>query len=628
MAIKTLGINSPDFQETTREEILAYFKDKEWTACDVETTGKDALSDRIISLQLGDAENQFFIDCRMVDIKLFKPILERRKIIIQNSKFEYKMLKMSGIHIENIFDTMLTECVLYCGYEHWGYGLDVLIERYTGNKISKEERVGFTKIGDRPFTKKQIEYGCTDVAYLHEIKAKQELKAKELDLESTIALENQVVKALSDIELNGMCFNSKAWMEIAVQTQLEAQSLKENLDGIILNDDVLSPLYKPEYIQGDLFGFQARELKINYASPAQVLKICKQLGYKVESTDEQHLTRLKGKHDFFRILLELRGKNKIVSTYGESFLDYIHPITGRIHTSFWQIKTTGRVSSGSKKDNTPNVQNLPSENRFRNCFTSRKGCLWVSSDYSGQEMRLMSDASDEGGFIDVLNRGEDIHCFAGSKMFNRLITKEDKELRYQAKTINFGKPYGMGVEKLASELEITTEASEKLFREYAKSFPNLNKWLEDQGKLAKKNGYSITLGPIPRKRFYPELEEIQALRKSVKRGDKTIWKKILMTEGQVTRNGANSPIQGAGANMIKEALVEVRNLASSYNNRFGTDSVLLINTVHDAIDSDVIEEEAKRFAKEKEEIMVEIGNKYVTKVKTEVDTTITKVWTK
>ena len=626
--IYTFGVHHSDFQETTKEFIFSYFKAKEWVAVDTETTGKDPYSDKIISLQLGDAENQFFIDCRKVNIQEFRPILQRRKLIIQNSKFEYKMLKMCDIHIENIYVTMLAECVLYCGHKSWGYGLDILIERYTGNKISKEERAGFTKIGNRPFTKNQIEYGCKDVAYLHEIKAKQEIKAKELGLESTIALENQVVKALADIELNGMGFNSKAWTEIALQTALEAQGLKENLDNIILNDRILNPLYKPEYVQGDLFGFQARELKINYASPAQILKICHQLGYKIESTDEQHLASLKKKHEFFKVLIDLRGKNKIVSTYGESFLDYIHPVTGRIHTSFWQVVETGRVSSGSKSDNSPNVQNLPSDNRFRNCFIAKKGYLWVSSDYSGQEMRLMADASGESGFINVLNSGEDIHCFAGSKMFNKLITKEDKELRYQAKTINFGKPYGMGTKKLSSELEISIEEAEKLFKDYAESFPKLNKWLENQGNRAKKQGYSVTLGPIPRKRFYPELLESQSLRKSVQRGDKETWKKILMAEGQVERNGANSPIQGAGANMIKEALIEVRELTKSYNNRFGANSTNLINTVHDAIDDEVIAEEAKKFAKEKEEIMIEIGNKYVSKVKTEVDTTITKFWTK
>ena len=626
--IYTYGINSEWFEERSREYICSYFSDKEWIEVDSETTGKDPHNDKIISLQLGDNENQFFIDCRKVNILEFKELLESKNLILQNSKFDYKMLKAAGICIENLYDTMLAECVLYTGYEKWGYGLDKLIERYTGNIISKEERKGFTQQGDRSFTKAQIEYGATDVTYLHQIKEQQEKRIKELNLGYCVNLENNAVKALADIEFNGMILNKEKWLAIALKNKKEAKKLGEQLDEIVLTDEKLSKKYKPPVIQGDLFGFVPRELNINYASPSQILALIKTLGIYVENTNERELTKIKKKHPFIEKLLDLREKNKIVSTYGESFLNYISPYTGKVHTSFWQIKDTGRVSSGNKDDNAPNLQNLPAKNEFRNCFEARKGFKWVSIDYSGQELRLMADASGEQGFIDVLNRGEDLHCYAGSMMFKRTITVADKELRTKSKTINFGKPYGMGPEKLADTLGITIEEAKELFDIYAKTFPTLNKWLENQGKIAKKQGYSLTFSPCRRRRWYPDMSIAKELRKTVQRGDKGTWKKILTIEGQTERNGGNSPIQGSGADICKEALVGVRQLIQQYNDKYKEEVAFLICTVHDAIDSEVREDLAEEFAKEKAKIMVECGNKYVSKVSMEVDITITDFWYK
>ena len=147
--------------------------------------------------------------------------------------------------------------------------------------------------------------------------------------------------------------------------------------------------YNPGIIQGNLFGFKERALEINYGSPLQIKNIAKELGFPVESTDDRELTRLAPKHTFFGTLQKYREVSKILSTYGESFLEYINKSTGRIHTDFWQVKDTGRVGSGN-----PNVQNLPADNLFRNCFKARPGYKWVSIDYSGQELRLMADASD------------------------------------------------------------------------------------------------------------------------------------------------------------------------------------------------------------------------------------------
>lgn len=162
----------------------------------------------------------------------------------------------------------------------------------------------------------------------------------------------------------------------------------------------------------------------------------------------------------------------------------------------------------------------------------------------------MADGSGEQGFINVLNRGEDLHCYAGSMMFKKTITKADKELRNKAKTINFGKPYGMGPPKLADTLNITIEEANQLFEDYAKAFPKLNKWLNSQSYLAKKQGYSTTFAPCKRRRWYPDLAEAKRLRELAPTYEKgseqsrNLWREIFKIEGQVERNGGNAPIQG------------------------------------------------------------------------------------
>jgi len=626
--------NIDNIKNCTVEQCLKDLQTSPEIQVDTETSGLDCHKAKIISLQLGTPFNQYFIDCRDIDILQFQNLLETKLCILQNSKFDYKMFKSAGIVLENIYDTMLAECVLYCGYDKWGYGLKTLVKRYCNVDLNKEEQTSFINQGTKPFTERQIIYGLLDVTYLQTIKQEQFKLIEKYNLNYCIDLENKVVKALGDIEYNGMILNQESWLNLYSSYENKQKELIQELDNIVKTDIKLKKKYQLKYLQADLFGYEIRNVAINYSSPLQIKEVCKTLGYPIDSTNDRELTKLVSKHKFFEVLQNLREVNKIISTYGKSFLNYINPATGKIHTSFWQVLNTGRVSSGSKDDNAPNLQNLPANNKFRNCFQARPGFKWVSIDYSGQELRLMADASGEKGFIDVLNSGEDLHCYAGSMMFKKPITKADKDLRNKAKTINFGKPYGMGPPKLADTLGISIEEAENLFEEYAKAFPVLNQWLENQGKFALKNKYSLTFAPCLRRRWYPNMDkaiELRTLAKNVQKGSeksKILWKEIFQIEGQTQRNGGNSPIQGSGADICKEALVEVRELIKKYNRIYEQEVAFLICTVHDAIDVEVIDSLAVQFSEQMVQIMINCGNKYVKQVQMEVDVTITDVWMK
>jgi len=610
-------VNEKEVINATVKECLDYFKDHEWIGVDTETEGFDPHVKKILTLQLGDSDNQWVIDCRTIKIQIFKELLESKKLILHNSKFDYKFLKTHGIYIENIYDTFLAELIIYCGYVGFGFGLANLTERYCGIKLSKEERGSFFKLNSNTVLNlSQIMYASKDVKYLHSIKDQQMAKIKKYDLEYCLNLECQAIKALADIELNGMTLDSNRWLKNSENYEAEAEEFYVILDNVVKKDPILSRIYRPKFLQTNLFGFKERELDINYSSPKQIKDLLSHLGITIESTDERNLKKVVHRHSIIPILLELRKLEKVISTYGKDFLKNVNKNTHKIHTNFWPILVTGRVSSSE-----PNLQNIPKTNQFRNCFIAQEGYKIVSCDYSAQELRLMAEGSNEQGFIDVMNRGDDLHCFVGSMMFQKTITKEDKDLRNKAKTINFGKPYGMSPIKLSDLLQIPIEEADMLFKKYAEAFPSLDSWLVSQAKFAVENLHSRSFAPCKRIRWYPELKEAY-LNKS------TDWKQFAIVKGNTERNGMNQPIQASGADICKEALVEGRKLCKQYNEIYGNNTALMICTVHDEIDFEVKNEYADQFGNEITSLMIEVGNKYVTKVNMDVETTITDFWTK
>ena len=634
------AVASSLYKEATVDECLEYFREKEYIAVDTETTGRDPWNHKIICLQIGDKNNQFVIDCRYINILRFKDLLESKTVIGHNLKFDYKFLKHVGIELDKVYDTMLAECIIYCGYDFFGYSLKDVLYRYLQIDLDKTVRADFLGIESQPFTDKQIEYAAKDVQHLHKIKALQEEQISRYDLQNTTNLEMESLKALGDIEYNGIGFDSQRWLENSEASERLLASLKEDLDKTVLADPILGQIYKPKYIQEDLFGNIDNSLEINYNSSVQVSKIFKALGVDVVGTNARELSKLvkrdldgniiSSEHRFFELLQDYREQAKVVSTYGRGFLKYVNSKTQRVHTDFWQIKQTGRVSSGSKDMNAPNIQNIPADNKFRNCFVAREGFTWISADFTGQELAIMADLSGEKVFIDAINAKDDLHSISASLLFGKKVTKKDKVERTAAKTLTFGLSYGMGPGKLADNLGITLLEAKDLMARFERAFPVVTSWLKKAGKEGKTNMKSITQDICKRIRWYPDMKLAQQLRADLEEDsdNSELWKKISMIEGGTEREAKNHLIQGSGANITKDALVEVRKLVKAYNLKYDSTVAYLICTVHDQIDVEVRDDLAQEFAKDMTEVMINSGKKYVKKVTIDVDTTVTKRWNK
>lgn len=583
---------------------------------DTETKGRNFNKKSILSLQLGFGEHQVVIDCRHYSPKVAAAILEDTSIkkYLHNAKFDYKFLLASGVKLENVYDTMLAECVIYCGIPKAGYALDVTAKRRVDVILNKETRGEFYLVESEPFTEEQIMYAARDVMHLINISKEQQKLITKYNLQYALDLENKAVLAIADMEYNGVHLDPEKWKQLTHYNEQLLAEVTIELDNLLLESPIANQL--PRITQTNLFeeffNEKSRILDINYDSHKQTTNIANLLGYDVEALPDNILSKLVKQHKFFELLRRYRGIAKAVSTYGLSFLDNIDPITKRVHTEFWQILNTYRLSS-----NSPNMQNIPKKKEYRNCFVTRPGYKWVSIDYSAQELRVMADYSNEKSFIDVLNRGEDLHCFAGSLMFGRTITKEDKELRNSAKTINFGKPYGMGPPKLADTLSISLEEADNLFKMYAKTFPSLEKWLNSQAAFGVNNGY-IRLNSVHNGiRWFPEYRELVEGKKQLEPN----WSEIYKYKGTIERASMNTPIQGTGAVIVKEALVETRELLKKY------DGYMLLQ-VHDEINFEIREDQVDQFVKEAEKVMIDCGNKYVTKVEMGVETTVSDYWTK
>jgi DNA polymerase-1 len=231
------------------------------------------------------------------------------------------------------------------------------------------------------------------------------------------------------------------------------------------------------------------------------------------------------------------------------------------------VAVTGRLSS-----NNPNLQNIPVRTdrgkEIRKAFIPRdKDHVLVSADYSQIELRIVAAISGDVNMCEAFRTGKDIHTATAAKVFNVEEAAVTKEMRYKAKSVNFGIIYGQGAFGLAENLGIPRAEAKDIIDNYKKQFPNIQKYMDDTINFAKENGYVETL--MGRKRW---LKDINSANFTVR--------------GFAERNAINSPIQGTAADMIKLAMIKVHAAFKKQNFK----SKMLLQ-VHDELVFDAHKEE-------------------------------------
>jgi len=521
---------------------------------------------------------------------------------------------------------MLAEGVLTTGKDNMSLSLAATAERRIGLELSKEQQSTFIN-HKGVFTHKQIIYAAKDIEILLDIMESQTKPIRSLGLTKVTKLENYASLAFADIEYNGIGINKDIWLDTAAKVKVQTQALEEELYSAVLNDPTFSHVVPKSYTlslfdSADETLMATLKKNLSFSSPKQVLHLFQTIEPLLDSVNGKLLQNIKHRHEIIAKYITFKEKEKLYNAYGPSFLDKYLKSDGKIHTSFRQILDTGRVSSSS-----PNMQQIPADNTYRNAFIADKDHVFVSSDFSSQELCIIATGSSDPVWLQALEQGQDLHSVCAELVFgNRWVEAAEKDcaffsrnkakcncpkhgkLRTQVKSINFGLAYGMSAHKLSDTLQIEIEEAENLISTYFSAFPRIKNFLTTMGKYGTKNGMIKTFPPYQRIRWFsnwsPKMEDMKAF-------------------GAIERASKNTPIQGTGADMTKEALVLMRKYILTNDL-----PVKIVMTVHDQIDTIVHKDYADTWKEEMKSIMEKAALTAIPNGLLKADTNVSTSWEK
>ncbi len=386
-------------------------------------------------------------------------------------------------------------------------------------------------------------YDVTLESYILNSLTKLNLKLTELNAENILSLHNTLWQKI--------CENQKlkaVLMDIEQPLLMVLQKMERN--GVLIDLNKLAEqgaIIKDRLLVLEHTAYQLAGEEFNLNSPKQLQEIFyTKMGlpilYKTPkgqpSTSEEVLQELAVEFELPKIILEYRTLSKLQSTYIDKLPRNINLITGRVHTSYHQTVTaTGRLSSSD-----PNLQNIPirtPEGRsIRKAFIARTGYKILSADYSQIELRILAHLSRDPGLIKVFIENLDVHTITASEIFHVDQNDVTPDLRRKAKAVNFGLIYGMSDFGLAKQLKISRQEANMYMKIYFSKFPKVLEFMEHTRKMAAINGFVETM--FGRKLDLPDINSKNAmLRKAAERA------------------AINAPMQGAQADLIKIAMINI-----------------------------------------------------------------------
>lgn len=506
---------------------------------DTETTGIDANDAELVGLSFSVTPGEaYYVPCPpdkdgcVTLLNKFKPLFDDKSKtwVGQNLKYDMLMLKWYGFEFAgNIFDTMLAHYVIEPDGKR---GMDALSAKYIGYEpVHIDELIGKKTPKSKQGSMRDVElekikdYAAEDADITLQLKNifLPQLKTKAVE-KVFYEVENPLVKVLTDMEFEGIRIDEGFLNDYSKQLEAEAKVAEES---VYKQAGVRFNLASPKQLGEVLFEKLQLDPKAKKTKTGQY------------ATGEDVLLKLAAKNKIVDDILIFREYTKLKSTYVDALPLMINKKTGRVHTSYAQaVAVTGRLSS-----NNPNLQNIPVRTErgkeIRKAFIPRdKDHVLVSADYSQIELRIVAAISGDVNMCNAFTTGKDIHTATAAKVFNVDEKEVTKEMRYKAKSVNFGIIYGQGAFGLAENLGIPRAEAKEIIDNYKKEFPLIQKYMDDTINFAKETGYVETL--MGRKRW---LRDINSANFTVR--------------GFAERNAINSPIQGTAADMIKLAMIKI-----------------------------------------------------------------------
>ncbi len=489
-----------------------------------------------------------------------KPLLENPAVlkVAQNFKFDFTVLARHGIETTPFDDTMLQSYALDAGKNN--HGMDELSELHLAHRtITFQEVTGKGKGAvcfDQIELARATEYAAEDADVTLRLWRlfKARLPAEGMDTVYE-TLERPLSPVLARMERRGIAIDRQLLSRLSgefAQTTIRLEQEIAELAGQGFNPGSAKQL-------GDiLFGKMGlpggtKTSTGAWSTKANVLE---------DLAEEGHALPKK--------ILEWRSLTKLKSTYTDTLPSYIHPETGRVHTSYALAATpTGRLASSD-----PNLQNIPIRSeegrKIRRAFVAEKGHKLVSADYSQIELRLLAEIANIEPLQKAFREGLDIHAMTASEMFGVAVEGMPADVRRRAKAINFGIIYGISAFGLANQLGIARDEAGAYIKKYFERFPGIRAYMEETKNFARKHGYVVTL--FGRKVHYPEIKSSNPSMRAF-----------------MERAAINARLQGTAADIIRRAMVRMEGALSEA----GLNAKMLLQ-VHDELVFEVPESEVAK----------------------------------
>ena len=566
-------------------------------AFDTETSSLNALEAEIVGLSFScKAKEAYYIPVpstpkeRDKILAIFKPLFENERIekVGQNIKYDYHILANYDIELKGqLFDTMIAHYLLQADMRH---NMSVLAETYLNYSPIKIETIigkGKAQLNMRDLPAIKIkDYACEVADITWQLKTVFEPLLKEESLVSLFQeIEMPLVSVLAKMEREGINLDQGSLQIFSKELE---SSVEEIQDAIFVSAGTEFNISSPKQLGEVLFEHLKIDDKAKKTKTGQY------------STSEEVLSKLKNKHPIVEKVITFRSLQKLRSTYVDNLPGLINPNTKRIHTSFNQaVAATGRLSS-----NNPNLQNIPIRTErgreVRKAFIPRDDKhVLLAADYSQVELRLIAEMSKDPVMIEAFKQGLDIHTATASKVFNVPLKDVTKEMRSNAKIVNFGIIYGVSAFGLSQQSSLSRKEAAEIIKNYFATYPKLKEYMDANIAFAREHGYVKTI--MNRKR---RLKDINS-RNGVVRG-------------HAERNAINAPIQGSAADIIKLAMIKIQTEIDV----LGLQSKMLLQ-VHDELVFDVLKTELPMLKKLIKETMEGVLDSTVPLV---VDLDVGKSW--
>lgn len=526
-----------------KQLVQTFLKEKEF-CFDTETTSLNYWEAELVGLSFSIKANEaYYIPCPENQtetkqiLEWLKPLFESETIVKigQNIKFDWHILKSYDIEVKApFFDTMLAH---YLSEPDLKHGMDYLSETYLGyTPVSIESLIG--KKGKNQGNMRDVamdevkEYAAEDADITFQLKQVLAPMIEKREVKSVLnEIEMPLMPVLAGMEREGVKVDEAFLKKYSNELSEEILKIRDSIfeeAGMEFNVD------SPKQLGEVLFD----KLKLPGAEKTKTGQY---------ATGEDKLLKLGNEFPIVHKILDYREIAKLKSTYVDALPLLINPKTGRVHTTFNQtIAATGRLSSIN-----PNLQNIPIRTdkgqHVRRAFIARDDeHVLISADYSQIELRLVAELSgDEAMQADFL-AGHDIHQATAAKVYGVNLEDVSREMRSNAKMVNFGIIYAISAFGLSQRLNIPRKEAAELIDNYFKTYPAIKQFMNDTLDFARANGYVKTI--MGRRRY---LKDINSRNFTVR--------------GFAEREAINSPVQGSAADLIKIAMINIQKDINKHN---------------------------------------------------------------